>query len=65
MKRKIATDLLRRQLTLSQQHSNPFQTELHSLAYLLITDMIGDVKRPFHNICLHGRNPQLILPQLY
>jgi len=26
--------------------------------------MIVDIKRPFRNICIHGRQPELILPNL-
>lgn len=38
---------------------------LHQLSYELIKDMIVDIKRPFTNICIHGRDPQLILPVIY
>jgi len=26
--------------------------------------MIVDIKRPFRNICIHGRQPELVLPHL-
>ncbi len=44
---------------------HPFQNYLSTLSYSLAGDMISDITRPFKHICIHGKQPQLILPLLH
>lgn len=57
MKRKIANELLKLHQTRSLQKPSPFSHLLSARSYELVTDMITDVKRPFLDVCIHGRNP--------
>lgn len=62
MKKRIATDLLKLYQGRSMLNFSPHLINLHRLSYDLIADMITDIKRPFTNICIHGKTPRLILP---
>jgi hypothetical protein len=64
MKRRVISDLLKQQQRHTLTSPNPQLHQLNSLSYNLITEMIADIKRPFRNICIHGRQPELILPHL-
>lgn len=62
IKKRIANDLLRLYQTRALRVPNPHLLQLHQKAYNLISDMIVDIKRPFLNVCIHGKYPQMILP---
>jgi len=64
MKRRIATDILKLQQRRIINTPNPQLLDLYKLSYSLIEDMLTDIKRPFNNVCIHGRYPQLIIPKL-
>ena len=62
MKKRIATNLLKLHQTRVINEGSPHLLKIHELSYELIADMIIDVKRPFQNVCIHGRYPHFILP---
>ena len=64
MKRRIAGELLKLHQSKALLHPPPQHQQLQQLAYALIADMITDIKRPFTNICIHGRSPEIVLPFL-
>jgi len=64
MKRRIAGELLKLHQSRALSHPPPQLNHLHQIAYALIADMITDIKRPFTNICIHGRSPEIVLPFL-
>ena len=64
MKRRIATELLKLQQSRVIANPSSFALALSQRSYEMVSDMITDVKRPFLNICIHGRNPNLLLPFL-
>jgi hypothetical protein len=62
MKRRITTEILKlHQCRVISKPCN-FGEYLSKFSYEMASDMISDIKRPFLNICIHGRNPQFILP---
>ena len=64
MKRRIAIELLRLHQSRAMKTPCPFLSQLNEFSYELVADVITDIKRPFSNICIHGRQPHLILPFL-
>ncbi len=64
MKRKIANELLKLHQTRTIHKPSPFSLLLSARSYQLVSDMITDVKRPFIDVCIHGRHPNNLLPVL-
>lgn len=65
MKKRIAAELLKMHQTRVLAKGPPQLLQLHEMAYALIADMVTDIKRPFTNVCIHGRSPHLIIPFIH
>ena len=64
MKRRVSQELLKLHQSRTINTPHPATTRLNTFSYQLIADMMMDVKRPFKRICIHGREPHLMLPYI-
>lgn len=61
MRKRINFDIFKSNQIKAQKGENQLQSNLYSLSYDAIKDILEDVKKPFSNICIHGYYPYKII----